>query len=169
VQNDEVVLDAVNDNPPSSTRCIASQTGLSQSAVWRMLLEKSLHPFHLQPVQGQQPGDKERRLGYCRGLLHRVVDEPEFSNRVLWTDEAGFTRDGVMNLHSLHVLVEENPHPTQSSSFQHRFSVNVWAGIFDDHLIVPYVIEDRIGGAQCLNFLQETRPIFMDDLPLNAR
>jgi hypothetical protein len=32
----------------------------------------------------------------------------------------------------------------------------------------PYVIEDRISGAQYLNFLQETLPILMDDLPLNV-
>jgi hypothetical protein len=139
VQDDEVLLDAVNDNPSSSTRSIASWTGLSQSAVWRVLRESSLHPFHLKPVQGLQPGDKERRLEYCRWLLHRVVDEPDFLNRVLWTDEAGFTRDGVMNLHNLHVWAAENPRPTRSSSFQHRFSVNFWAGIVDDHLIGPYV------------------------------
>jgi hypothetical protein len=66
VQDDDVVLDAVNDNPSSSTRRIASQTGLSQSAVWGVLGENSLHPFHPQPVQGLQPGDKERRLEYCR-------------------------------------------------------------------------------------------------------
>jgi hypothetical protein len=39
----------------------------------------------------------------------------------------------------------------------------------DDHLIGPHVIEDCIGGAQYLNFLQETLPILMDDLPLNVR
>jgi hypothetical protein len=31
------------------------------------------------------------------------------------------------------------------------------------------VIEDRIDGAQYLNFLQKTFPILMDDLPLNVR
>jgi hypothetical protein len=31
------------------------------------------------------------------------------------------------------------------------------------------MIEDRIGGAQYLKFLQETLPILMDDLPLNVR
>jgi hypothetical protein len=73
-----------------------------------------------------------------------------------------------MNLHNLHIWAEENPHPTRSSSFQYRFSVDVWAGIVDDHLTGPYVI-DRIDGAQYLNFLQESLPILMDDLPLNVR
>jgi hypothetical protein len=95
------------------------------------------------------------------------MDEPDFLTRVLWTDEAGFTRDGVMNLHNLHIWAEENPRRTRYSSFQHRFSVNVWAGIVDGRLIGPYVIEDRIGGTQYLNFLQETLPTLMDDLPLN--
>jgi hypothetical protein len=47
VQDDEVVLDAVNDNPSSSTRRIASQTGFSQSAIWGVLRENSLNLFHL--------------------------------------------------------------------------------------------------------------------------
>jgi hypothetical protein len=105
-EQDEVVLDAVNDTTSSSTRRIASHTGRSQRAVWRVLRENSLHPFHLQPVQGLEPGDKEGRLEYCRWLLHRVVDEPDFLNRVLWTYEAGFTRDVVMHLHNLHVWAE---------------------------------------------------------------
>jgi hypothetical protein len=125
VQDDEVVLDAVNDNPSNCTRRIASQTGLSQSAVWPVLRENSLHLFLLKSVQGLQSGDKLRRLECCRWLLHRVVDEPDFLNCVLRNDESGFTRDGVMNLHNFHVWAEENPHPTRSSSFQNRFSVNV--------------------------------------------
>jgi hypothetical protein len=74
-----------------------------------------------------------------------------------------------MNLHNLHVWAEENHHPARSSSFQHIFSVNVWAGIVDDHLIGPYVIEDLTGSAQYLNFLQETLPILIGNLPLNVR
>jgi hypothetical protein len=74
-------------------------------------------------------GTKGAVLSIVDGFLCRVVDEPDFLNRVLWTDEAGFKRDGVMNLHSLHVWAEENPCPTRSSSFQHRFSVNIWAGL----------------------------------------
>jgi hypothetical protein len=70
-----------------------------------------------------------------------------------------------MNLHNLYVWAEENPNPTRSSSFHH----SVWVGIVDDRLIGPYVIEDRIGCAHYLNFLQETLHILMDDLPLNVR
>jgi hypothetical protein len=65
MQDDEVMLDAVNDNPSSSTRRIASQTGLSQSVIWRVLHVNSSHPFHLQPMQGLQSGDKEHHLEYC--------------------------------------------------------------------------------------------------------
>jgi hypothetical protein len=57
-EQDDDVLDAVNDNPSNSTRRISSLKGLSKSAVWGVLRENSLHLFHLQPVQGLQPGDK---------------------------------------------------------------------------------------------------------------
>jgi hypothetical protein len=58
---------------------------------------------------------------------------------------------------------------TQPQEHRGRFIVNVWAEIVDDHLTGPYVIEDRIGGAQYLNFLHETLPILMDSLTLNLR
>jgi hypothetical protein len=108
--------------------------------------------------KGYNQGTKSIILSTADGF-YTVMDEPDFLNHVPWIDKAGFMRVGVMNLHNLHVWAEENPHPTRSSSFQHRFSVNVWAGIVDDHLIGLYTTEDCIGGAQYLHFLQETLPI----------
>ena len=73
-------------------------------------------------------------------------DQPDFLNHVLLTDESGFTRDGIMNLHSLHIYSDENPRVTRSTSFQQRFCVNVWAGILGITLIGPFIIEDSMRG-----------------------
>jgi hypothetical protein len=118
VWNEEDVLDIVHHNPSASTRHISSETGrLYQST----LRENQLHPFHVQLVQGLQPGDKHLRLQFSRWVLHKTVDTPQFLCRVLWTDEAVFTRSGVHSLHNLHVWTTENPHATRHFSFQHRF------------------------------------------------
>jgi hypothetical protein len=37
----------------------------------------------------------------------------------------------------LYVWATENLHANRHSSLQHRFSVNVWAGIIDDYIIGP--------------------------------
>jgi hypothetical protein len=45
-----------------------------------------------------------------------------FLIKVLTTDKAGFTRDGVFNSH-------KNSHQIPGHGFQQRFSINVWAGV----------------------------------------
>jgi hypothetical protein len=91
----------------------------------------------------------------------KIVDTPTFLCRVLWTDKAVFA-SGVRNLHNLHVWATENLHATRHSSFQHRFSVNIWAGIVDD-----YVIQDCLGGAQYSDFPEETLPLLLENVPLH--
>jgi hypothetical protein len=69
-----------------------------------------------------------------------------YSSFELWTSLSfsvvccGLTRHcsqeiGVHNPYNLHAWTNENPHDTPHSSFQHRFSVNVWTGILDDYVI----------------------------------
>ncbi|KAJ8866060.1 hypothetical protein PR048_033584 [Dryococelus australis] len=40
--------------------------------------------------------------------------------------------------------MEENPHGLRIRGHQHRFAVNVWAGIIDYHLIVLYLLHKRL-------------------------
>ena len=64
-----------------------------------------------------KPEVHRARRAYCRWLLQMTGDQPDFLNRVLWTDESGFTRDGIVNLHNLHNYSDENPRVTRSASF----------------------------------------------------
>ncbi|KAJ4428819.1 hypothetical protein ANN_25812 [Periplaneta americana] len=47
---------------------------------------------------------------------------------------------------------------TRSASFQHRFRVNVWAGILGEKVIGPFIIEDRVRGENYLKFVEVPRP-----------
>ena len=98
-----------------------------------------------------------------------TADQPDFFNHVLWTDESGFTRDGIMNLHSLHIYSDENPRVTRSASFRRRFRVNVWAGILGIILIGPFIIEDSMRGEDYLNFVEDVLMPMLDDMPLQSR
>jgi len=66
--------------------------------------------------------------------------------------EASFTRDGINNVHNTHVSGNKNSHAIIASRYQHRFSMNVWADIFGDYLIGPYILPNRQD--KCLNFLK---------------
>jgi hypothetical protein len=52
---------------------------------------------------------------------------------------------------------------TCHSSFQHRFSVNVWIGIADGYVTGPYVIQDHLGGVEYADILEETFPLLFEN------
>ena len=68
-------------------------------------------------------------------VLQKQAVEKNFSERVLFTDEAHFTRGGIFNTHNFNHWAANNPHGNHHYSHQYRFSVNVWAGIVNTNLI----------------------------------
>lgn len=169
VNVEEAILDMADADPTTSTRQIAQQVEVSQYFVWNTLKKNGLHPYHLQRVQGLALGDYALRQQFCEWLLDRSNREREFPMYVLVTDECCFTRDGVLNFHNSHIWAEENPHRIRQNKFQHRFSLNLWAGILNNSLIGPFELPARLNGASYLHFLQEVLPQLLEDIPLAVR
>ncbi|KAL4097298.1 hypothetical protein QTP88_022097 [Uroleucon formosanum] len=55
------------------------------------------------------------------------------------------------------------------TTFQHKFSINVWAGMIDDLLIGAYVLPNRLNQDTFLEFLREILPILLEDVSLATR
>lgn len=168
-QMEEEILDTLEEHPEESTRGLSRQMGVSKDVVHRVIKEQLLHPYHLQSVQELLPADFELRLTFCRFIQERRAEDIHFHNKILFTDEACFTKRGVTNSHNEHVYADENPHAIRQRHFQKEFQLNVWAGIIGEHLIGPVVLPARLNGEMYLNFLQETLPDLLDDLPLLFR
>jgi hypothetical protein len=64
---------------------------------------QGLHPYHVQRVQALQPNDYIRRQEFCEWLIQKCVNPPHFLRIVLFTDEAGFTRNDVFNSYDTHI------------------------------------------------------------------
>lgn len=138
--NMENVLGAVAKNPRTSSRALAADLRLTPSTVWRMLHEQLLYPYHFQRVQAMNADDYPRRRVFCQWFMHKVAQDRQFPNYVLFTEECTFTRGGMFNTHNLHYWEEENPHVTWNRGYQERFSLNIWCGIVGDYLLRPHVI-----------------------------
>lgn len=160
------IIDQVEADPSISTRRLAHQLGVSHYTVWRTLRDDGLYPYHVQKVQALVPGDAERRVEFCEWLQQKCAQIPDFLKLVLFTDEAGFTRNGVFNTRNTHCWSVENPHAIVERRHQRQFSINVWAGIVDGQLIGPYVLPNRLNGRSYLDFLQTVLPNLLDDVPL---
>ncbi|KYN05955.1 hypothetical protein ALC62_03107 [Cyphomyrmex costatus] len=135
VADEERILQAFEENPRSSIRGVARALGLSQYAVYITLRRNGQHPYHLQRVQQLLARDIEPRICFCEGLLAQCRRNVLFPDRILWTDEATFTPNGVFNSRNNLFWAEENPHIIRQGGFQYRWSINVWAGVVADRIV----------------------------------
>lgn len=158
-----------NDNRLSSRRASkqlrAQNLRISKTKILRTLHKDHRKPYHLQPVQNLRPEDGPRRQNFCNWLIGSTRRDAMFLRKILWTDEATFTRRGVVNYHNLHVWAQENPHAIRPKSFQTEFSLNVWIGIIDDNLCGPYFLPHRLNSALFLDFLENNFLDIFDDVP----
>lgn len=169
VEVEEGVLDSVAEDPTISVRNVARQFQISKCTVNNILKEQLLHPYHMQKVQGLSIDDYPVRIQFCTWLLEKVNQTHDFTTSILFSDEAGFRRDGPINLHNLHIYADENPHGIRQTRHQVQFQINLWAGIIGHHLIGPVELPPRLNGQRYLQFLQEQLPNLLEDLPLQTR
>ena len=169
IQKEEQMLNLVDENPGASSREIGRQVGVSHWTVLRTFREQLLYPYHVQRVQCLLPNDYPPRVIFCEWLQQQCAQNQHFLSNILVTDEACFTRNGIMNFHNTHTWAVENPKTIQQRAFQHRFSINVWAGIIGDHLVGPFVLPDRLTGRTYERFLQDDLPTLLDEVPLQTR
>lgn len=167
-QKEEKILDCIKKNPSTSTRRISNEVAFSKSIVSRILNKNGLYPYHLQRVQSLLPRDFDSRVNFSQWLLERCDHDPLFLSSIMFTDEAGFNQDGIFNFHNKHIWSESNPHEICESKHQHQYSINVWAGIIGDSLIGPYILPNRLNGAAYRNFLENTLPNLIEDIPLKV-
>ena len=110
------------------------------------------------------PNDLAPRVRFVRWFLQRSIVNPAFHAQVLFTDEACFS--GYFNSRNSHIWDDENPHAVFIRVHQARLNVNIWGGILRDYLLGSVVIPDRLNGAAYLEFLQNTLPLLMEEIPV---
>lgn len=164
--NEEAILAYVYAHPRAGTRRIASEAGISQRSVLRVLKRNKFHPFHSEYHQGLRMDDPPKRLTFCNWALASFDDDPTLASRIIWSDETTFYRDGTVNRHNEHYWSQENPHLVRVGQYQNRFKVNVWCGILGTSIVGPYFLDDILTGESYHEFLRESLSAFLDELPL---
>lgn len=166
---EEAVLAHFENNPRSSTRRAALELGAENHLqVWRVMHADRQHPYHFQRTQELLPQDFQPRVTFCEWYRHQVEASPEFALKVLWTDEASFTRGGISNIHNEHYWSHTNPHVSTESCFQHQWRINVWAGIIGDVVVGPYFLPHSLNGESYLEFLMNDLDEELTVLPVSS-
>lgn len=169
--NEEVeneVMQRIVEDPHISVRKIKNEIGVSKSSVHRIIQKNKFHPYHIQLLQEIDETDKLNRRQFCEWINNQIEIQPTFSRFILFTDEATFHKNGYVNRHNFHYYDDSNPHFSRPVDHQHRWSLNVWAGILDKKIIGPYFFDRNITGEIYLHFLRNDLENYLDDLPLNT-
>ena len=162
---EDKILQLVDDDPTISTRRISATVGISQTSVWRLIRKQQLQLFRLQKVQDLLPTDYPRRQQFCKWLRQQHTIDPMFIRRVLFPDEALFTRGIIINAHNMHMWAYDNPHTTTVRGYQHRFSVKVWCGIVDNHVLGPHVLPSCLTDPVYRQFVEHELPGVLHETP----
>ncbi|KAJ4437295.1 hypothetical protein ANN_17433 [Periplaneta americana] len=88
---------------------------------------------------------------------------------IMFSDEAQFMWDGINNKHNLHVWGHDNSCVMLESNFQCRFSLSMWCGILDDHLLGLFIFPGHLTDEMYLHSLQKQLPQLLEDVPLARR
>ena len=142
--NELVVLASVNANCRRSTNEMARETGLSQSTVHRILRKHKYHPLKFRQHQELRPGDNERRMEFGMLVLERIDNDPYFVRNILFTDESSFNLHHGPNPQNVRHWAQVNSNVTYASHTQHPSKLNLWAGIVNEHLIGPIIIDGTL-------------------------
>ena len=99
-------------SPKKSIRRTSMETLIPSTTVWRVARKRLvMKPYKLQLVQTITADDKRKRKQFCVDMQEKL-EEDEFNERLVFSDEATFHTNSKVNMHNVRIWGEENPHAT---------------------------------------------------------
>ena len=123
-----------------------------------------MKPYKLQLIQAIMADDKRKRKQFCV-FMQKKLEEDEFKERIVFSEEATFHTNGKVNKHNVRILGEENPQSTVEH-VRDSPKVNVFSAISKNHLHGPFFFEGNVSGHVYLQMLQKR---LMDELIVNEQ
>ncbi|GAA54821.1 hypothetical protein CLF_105554 [Clonorchis sinensis] len=125
VQNAVEQLQSQSTMASSSITQVSQLTGIPRTSVHRIMRRHlHLYPYHSTLLQNITEKDKEQRVTFANWLL----DNEEIVPNILWSDEANFSVEGIINKQNCVIWSREAPHEylTDNLHSPHRC---VWMGL----------------------------------------
>lgn len=148
------ILLTVEDNPHISSRAVAADNSVCQSTVLKYLKRNKWHPYKVQLVQELLDDDFDRRLEFCETMMNHCNNDPQFVRHVVFSDEATFYLNGIVNRQNCRYWAPANPHWMMEDHTQFPLKVNVWAGIIENKIVGPFFIEGPLNSDKYLDLLE---------------
>nr|CAH7738443.1 unnamed protein product [Callosobruchus chinensis] len=131
-------------------------TGISRTSIQRILKHYKWHPYKIQLLHELNEDDHDRRLQFCEIMSQLILNHPNYLLNVCFSDECSFFVNGTVNRHNCRYWSDTNPRIYHEVHTQNPQKLNVWAGIFGDHIIGPFFLPGNLNGDTYLDLLENT-------------
>lgn len=144
-ENIDAVRQSVAENPNTSIRHRAQELSIPATTLHRILTKDlSLHAYKIQLTQELKPDDHLKRLTFANWAHEQRQADDDFSQKILFSDEAHFHLGGYVNKQNCRIWANENPRKIVEKPLHPR-KVTVWCGFHANGVIGPYFFEDDAG------------------------
>ncbi|XP_015432539.1 PREDICTED: uncharacterized protein LOC107188711 [Dufourea novaeangliae] len=143
IENIAAVRASVQNEPNQSIPRRSQELGICQTTLWRILLKDlHLHPYKIKLTQELKPLDHLRRRNFSDFVLQKFEENPEFHQKLIFSDEAHFWLNGFVNKQNMRYWTATNPHVLHETPL-HPQKVSVWCGFYAGDVIGPYFFVDE--------------------------
>lgn len=190
------ILGVISVNREMSTTRISMHEGVPQNTVWYVCTrtEHSVICLHTYRTQCDMSAHIQNTVWYvcthscstpticnnCKDfsqlppkknilqvISYKMCSNIAFQSCILFTEEAGFSRHGIINFHNQHVWAYDKQLETLRSRHQQQFSLSVWAGIAAFKICGSYILPPNLTG-YLVYFLQNGLPQLFQDIKLQT-
>lgn len=168
-ENELEVLETVIENPRTSLRSIQANSDLRKSTIHYILKDSKFHPYKPTFINEILERDYDLRLYFSFWVQGEIESDGEFHRKILFSDEATFTTNGVVSSQNCRWWSDNNPNFTIECKSQYSAKTNVWCGILDNKIVGPFFFRENLNSQRYLQFLQNELSDELDRLPLNLR
>ena len=133
-----------DNNPSTSIRVVAAQTGISRTTVWNYLRkELKFHPYKLQMSLALSDTDKWQRLEFAHHGGRELKNDTRYLKRIIFSDECHFSVSGRLNKRNSRVWGTERPTEVHEVR-RHSPTVMVRCAVSEHEIIGPYFFETKL-------------------------
>ena len=150
------IYQTITRTPNLSVSTIASITGISEDKVDR-LLKANLKKIKLSKQEENYQlklSDCDRRFLACQYFAIQIKQNENYSDRIVFSDEAIFHTDGSISPHNCRWWSKTKPNFTQTKPIYSQ-KIIVWCAMYRHGIIGPYFFTQDVDGPGYLTMLKE--------------
>jgi len=117
-------------------------------AVQRILKKIKFYSYKINLVQELNEDDFYYCMEFCKLIMRKTDDDPNFLFNIVFLDEVIFELNGSVNRHNCRFWSDNNSHWMLEAHTQYSQKLNVWTSMLNNILIGPFFIDGNLNAVK---------------------